>query len=186
MKKNILILGLLFLGAGISFQGKNSAALYSWQSGKISFFSEAPLENIEAYTESYAAVINPATRKFAFSVQISSFQFEKSLMQEHFNENYMESEKYPKGTFTGQINEDVNLLENGKHEVTVTGKLNIHGVEKERTIKANIEVKDKSLTLDSKFQVKLEDHDIEIPKLVIQNIAEVIDVTVSGKLKLKE
>ena len=134
----------------------------------------------------FAAVVNPDTRKFAFSVPIESFQFAKSLMQEHFNENYMESEKYPNGTFKGEIVEAVDLLKNGTHNVNVKGKLTIHGVEQERTIPATIDIKGKEMTINSKFKVKLVDHKIEIPQVVISNIAEVIDVTVKTNMKLKE
>src|SRR5690606_34462170 len=141
MKKTAGILSLIFLIAVFAVQARKAGKLYAFKSGKISFFSEAPMENIDANTEIYAAVLNPENRKFAFSVQISTFNFEKELMQEHIKENYKESDKYPKATFTGQINEEVDLLKDGKHEVTVTGKLNIHGVEQERTIPASIEIK---------------------------------------------
>lgn len=186
MKKSIIVVGSLLLVSAFSFQGKKAASLLVFESGKISFFSETPVENIEAHTETYAAVLNPDTKKFAYSVQITSFQFEKKLMQEHFNENYMESEKFPKATFSGEILESINFSEDGKHQVNAKGKLNIHGVEKERTLPVTIEIKGGKAIFSSKFQVKLVDHNIEVPNVVVTNIAETIDVNVQGVLKPKE
>ncbi len=159
---------------------------YRFESGKIHFFSEAPLENIEAEAKEFVAILNPDNRKFAFSVFINKFKFDKALMQEHFNENYMESEKYPKGTFSGVINENVDLLKDSTYKVTVTGKLTIHGVEKDRTMDATITVKKGKMDISSKFQVKLADHNIEIPTMVVKNIAEVIDVDINATLKYDE
>lgn len=176
----------MVLLAALSFQGKNAAPLYVFDSGSISFFSETPVENIKAETKKYAAALNPDTKKFAFSVMMTSFQFKKKQMQEHFNENYMESEKFPKATFVGDIVEQVDLLKDGKHTINAKGKLTIHGVEKERTLPVSIVIKGGKLTLSSKFQVKLVDHDIEVPSIVVANIAEIIDVNVEGVLKPKK
>lgn len=186
MKRSTAIIGTLLLLSFLSFQGKNAGALYVFDSGKISFFSETPVENIKAEAKTYAAVLNPDTRKFAFSVLMTSFKFKKKQMQEHFNENYMESEKYPKATFVGDIVENVDLLNDGNHTINAKGKLTIHGVEKERTLPVTIEIKGGKLNLDSKFQVKLVDHDIEVPSLLVTNIAEIIDVHVEGVLKPKK
>lgn len=182
MKKLTLL--TLFLGIIVaSIAWKQADKFYRFDSGKIHFYSDAPLEKIEADTKEFVAIINPANRKFAFAVLISTFEFDKSLMQEHFNENYMESEKYPKATFSGTINEDIDLLKDSTYNVTVTGDLTIHGVKKARTLDAKVIVKNGMMDLSSKFKVKLEDHDIEIPKMVFKNIAEVIDVDIAAKLK---
>lgn len=186
MKRSFVIIGSLIILAGLGFQGKKASPLYVFSSGKISFFSETPVENIKAETKTYAAALNPDTKKFAFSVMMTSFEFKKKQMQEHFNENYMESEKYPKSTFVGEIVENVNLLKDGKHTVNAKGKLTIHGVEKERTLPVSIEIKGGKLNLSSKFQVKLVDHNIEVPSIVVKNIAEIIDVHVEGVLKAKK
>lgn len=186
MKKvYVLIAGLLFLGV-LNFQGKTASPLYVFESGKISFFSETPVENITAFTKTYAAAVNPDTREFAFIVFMTSFQFKKKQMQEHFNENYMESEKYPKGTFSGTIVENIDLLKDGKHTINAKGKLTIHGVEKERTLPVSIEIKGGKLSLSSKFDVKLVDHNIEVPSIVVANIAETIAVNVEGVLAPKK
>ncbi|MES2779940.1 MAG: YceI family protein, partial [Bacteroidota bacterium] len=103
-----------------------------------------------------------------------------------FNEKYIESEKYPKSTFKGKINEDVDLTKDGEYKVTVTGKLNIHGVELERTIPGILVVKDGVITISSKFKVKEVDHKIEIPTLVVAKIAEEIDVVIDTKLMARK
>jgi len=154
------------------------AQLYSTSTGKVHFFSEAPLENIEATSEATKALVNTSTGEVAFMVRINSFVFDKELMREHFNDNYMESEKFPHGKFTGHLIEDINFTKDGTYDVTVKGTLTIHGVAKKRTIAGRVTVKDGEITIASKFQVVLEEHDIEIPKLVMQNIAETIDVDI--------
>ena len=117
--------------------------------------------------------------------------FDQELMKEHFNENYLESEKYKSATYKGQINEKVNLKKPGVYEVSVTGLLSIHGVEQNRTISGTVTVIKNQLRVQTKFNVKLVDHDIKIPTIVFQNIAEVIDVTVDlqfspKKVKVKD
>ena len=115
-----------------------------------------------------------------FSVKIDKFVFKNSLMQEHFNENYMETTKYPNGEFKGKINEKLDWTKDGVYKVTVTGKLTMHGVEKDRTIPGTITIAGQNISIDSKFDVPLKDHNIEVPKLVIKNIAEIISVKVNG------
>lgn len=162
------------------------AQLVSTASGGISFFSQTPVENIEAKSQKTLSVLNINTREMAFSVDNESFEFPNKLMQEHFNEKYIESEKYPKSTFKGKINEAVDLTKDGEYKITVTGKLNIHGVELPRTITGTILVKDGTVTLKSEFNVKIADHKIEIPSLVVKQIAEEIKVTVDAKLQPKK
>lgn len=186
MKRILFSAAFILFAAGISLQFTTADKLFVFESGSIHFFSETPVENIEAETKAFAAALKPATRQFAFSVQIAGFEFEKKLMQEHFNENYLESEKYPKATFAGTIVEDIDLLKEGKYTFSAKGKLNIHGVEQERTISVNVENKGGKLHYNSNFQVKLVDHNIEVPSIVVANIAEIIDVKVQGVLKEKE
>jgi len=144
------------------------------------------MENIDAHSKSMVSAINPATKQVAAVIMVNTFQFKNSLMQEHFNEKYLETEKYPKATFSGFINENVDLMKPGTYNVTVTGKLTIHGVEQNRTIKGVIIVDNAlKLTLTSEFDVKLVDHKIEIPKLVFQKIAETIAVKISADYHLQ-
>ncbi|MBI1223045.1 MAG: YceI family protein [Bacteroidetes bacterium] len=184
MKRAFLFLSALSMLAAMP--ADKPAKIYVFESGQIGFFSETPVENIEAHTNTYASVMNVESRKFAFSVQVVSFDFEKKLMQEHFNENYMESEKFPNATFKGGIEEEVNLFKDGIYQVMAKGELEIHGVTKERSIPVKIEVKGGKIYFKSDFQVKLVDHNIEVPNIVVANIAEVINVKVEGILKPKQ
>ena len=152
--------------------------VYSAKEGKASFFSKAPMEDITAETKSVNTFINTTNGEVVFVIPITSFKFEKALMQEHFNEKYMESEKYPTATYKGKINEQLDFTMDGEYTVTSTGKLTMHGEERERTDTAKITVKEGKAMLDCTFKVKLADHKIEIPKLVIENIAEIVDVTI--------
>ncbi len=147
---------------------------------KVSFFSETPIENISA--ENVAATALIIKDSIVFKIPNKSFIFPKPLMQEHFNENYMESDKNPYSTFRGQINEKIDLTKEGTYQVTSTGKINIHGIEKIVTLKGTLIVKGTEITINSTFDVKLDDHKIERPKVVMQNIAEVIKVKVEAQL----
>lgn len=180
MKK--LILSLLAIGSFVSVQ----AQIYTATSGEVKFFSEAPLENIEALNTEGKSLINLEKKEIAVVMGIKAFHFDKALMEEHFNENYMESTKFPTATFKGVINEDVDFTKNGTYDVTATGKLNIHGVEKDRTINGKLTVKDSKITIETKFPVALKDHGVKIPNTVIQNIAEVVDVTAKMNYELKK
>jgi polyisoprenoid-binding protein YceI len=151
--------------------------LFSAQSGNVTFFSKAPLEDIEAHNGKAQSIINTTTGEIAVKVSIKSFVFDNGLMQEHFNENYLESDKYPFATFKGKINEHIDWTKPGTYPVSATGKLNVHGVERDQTIKGKLDVGSGKLQLDADFTVALADHKIEIPTLVFQKIAETIAVT---------
>ncbi len=155
--------------------------------GKVRFFSSAPLEDIEATNDAVAAIIDLSSGKVQVSMFIKNFEFKKALMQEHFNENYMESEKFPKSTFTGTIDNfsSYDFTKEGTYEVTITGKLTIHGVETENTLPVSIQVNKKVLTAKSVFIVKTADYKIEIPALVRDNIAKEVEVTVEVPFTMK-
>jgi len=183
--KNIAFLILFSLIVTI---GK-SQSLYKATSGEISFFSKTPVEDIEAINKKTQGILKPKTNEIVFVAPIVSFHFEKPLMEEHFNENYMESDKgndYKTAIFKGKIIGDVDYTKDGEYKVTVKGTLKIHAVTKEREIPGTITVKNGKFHVNSKFQVKLKDHDIAIPKLVIKNIAEVVDVTVNIDFEKKK
>ncbi|MTI31868.1 YceI family protein [Cytophagales bacterium RKSG123] len=154
------------------------------KNGHISFYSEAPLEKIEAETNMASSVFDRETKQIAFVVPISSFQFEKPLMQEHFNENYMETEKYPTSTFKGRVKGYVE--EKGKQEVVAEGELNIHGVSRKVNIPGTLEQKEDSIFIQASFMTLLKDHKIKIPKLVFLKIAEEIEVKVNFTYHLYE
>ena len=141
------------------------------------FFSSAPMEDIEASNEDGQSAFDLETGEIVFSIPITSFIFEKSLMQEHFNENYMESEKYPKSTFRGKIldyNPEVTTTQKAKAK----GTLSIHGVDQEVEVDGEIILAGNTAEINAKFPVALKDYKIKIPKVVFYNIAEVVDVTV--------
>lgn len=181
MKKWIYVLGIWMVSAQLTH-----AQLVSTLTGAASFFSSTPVEDISAQSKKLLGVLNTKTNELAFSITNTTFDFPNKLMQEHFNEKYMESEKYPASTFKGKINESVDLTKDGEYNVTVTGKLNIHGVEQDRTIPGKIVVKDGKIKVTSDFIVKVADHKIAIPKLVIENIAEEIKVSIGAELLPKK
>ncbi|XOV95274.1 MAG: YceI family protein [Bacteroidota bacterium] len=159
------------------------AQKYQTEKTKVVFFSEAMIENITAVNTKAVGIVDIERSQVAFSVPIIDFQFEKSLMQEHFNEKYMETEKYPKATFQGTIQ---NLDPKAKEvqKVIARGEMNIHGVEKEVEIPGELTLlKGGEMTIKAVFPVRLEDYNIEIPQLLWNNIAEEVEVTLEFQLK---
>lgn len=149
---------------------------YMAENGYVRFFSEAPLENIEAVNNDGLSVFETSTGRIAFTIPIKDFEFAKQLMQQHFNENYLESDKYPTSTFSGKIQGYSDMEE--KQELTARGELTIHGVTKEVTIEGEGKKTGDKIMLEASFPVQLEDFNIKIPKVVMFNIAEVVDVTI--------
>lgn len=167
---------ILFLSAGqLTAQSK-----YFTRNGNITFFSKAPLENIEAVNQQVSAILDFASGEAAFQVLMKGFQFKKALMQEHFNESYVESDKYPKATFKGKIKNPsaVNLKQNGVYVVNIAGTLDMHGVSNPVDASGTVEMKDGKMYVKSKFNIKSKDYKIKIPTAVKDNIAESIEVTV--------
>ncbi|MGB3464771.1 MAG: YceI family protein [Cyclobacteriaceae bacterium] len=167
----LLIPALLLVVSHLSFGQK-----YSTTSSNVRFFSSAPLEDIEATNTTSRSVVDMETGEFAFIIKIKDFQFEKSLMQEHFNENYLESEKYPDATFAGFIADWSGVK--GEQEVIARGNLRVHGISRPVEIKGNIDYQDDQLTITSVFSIQLVDYKIKIPKAVFYNIAEEVEVTI--------
>ncbi|MEO8087704.1 MAG: YceI family protein [Bacteroidota bacterium] len=157
----------------------SNAQVFTTKSGSATFFSESPLENIEATSNNIQSILNTSTKSIAFIISIRSFKFEKDLMQEHFNEKYMESDKYPNATFSGKINEDFDLTKDGSYNVTSTGKIAMHGQEKEITTPGVFTVKDGEATMQSNFPLAVSDFKIEIPQLLFHNIADTVAVKVN-------
>ncbi|WP_245328272.1 YceI family protein [Hymenobacter aquaticus] len=150
------------------------------KTGRVTFFSTSILEDIEARNTATAAVLDLAGGQLAFSVPVQEFVFKRTLMQEHFNENYMESNKYPKATFSGHfIGLDVAALNDpGTHSVKVEGDLTIHGVTHHLTVPATLELKNNQLAAFALFSVAPADYNIEIPLLVRENIAKIVSIRV--------
>ena len=181
MKTSSLLLACVFLT--LSCFGQK----YMTRTGKVSFFSGTPMENIEAINNEMASAMDASNGSLAFQVPIKSFRFEKSLMQEHFNENYMESDKYPKAEFKGKLVNPsaVNYTKDGKYNVAGTGQLTIHGVTRTVTMPAVVTVEGKNVTVTSTFKVKPADFGIKIPSVVAGKIAQEIEVTVNSIMAAK-
>ena len=181
--KNNLPVCLLAL---ILFQFLDAKEIYFTRSGTISFFSSAPIEDIEAVNKQVTCVLDMGTGEVAFRVPIPGFTFKNRLMQEHFNENYLESEKYPHASFKGNIDawDSINLS-NEPQQVTLTGMMNIHGVSHEIKDTGMISKIDGQIRGSAKFNIIVADYEIEIPKIVRDNIAKIVDVTVNLNLKKK-
>jgi polyisoprenoid-binding protein YceI len=155
----------------------------STSSGYIRFFSEAPLENIEAINNNVKAAIDLSTGDLLFIAPIKEFVFEKNLMQKHFNQQYMESDKFPEARFVGKIKNISNITRERPTEHQITGELTIHGVTKIINEKAYLQFHDEYLSGSSKFKVRTADFDIKIPRILIMNIAEEIEITIEVKFK---
>jgi polyisoprenoid-binding protein YceI len=172
--KQFLLLSFILL-SGIRLSAQKSYT----KNGTISFYSKASIENITADNNQVMSTLDIQSGQLQFSVLIKAFHFKKSLMEDHFNENYMESSKYPKATFKGNIQDPKpDLRKDGNYDVTVTGDMTIHGVSKKISMPGTITVKDGIITGKSTFKVTLADYKISIPKIVKDNIAETVDVTV--------
>ena len=157
-----------------------AAQKYISKTGHVWLFSHTPMEEIEAHTHQAASILDASTGEIIFSMLIKGFEFKTTLMQEHFNENYMESDKIPKAGFKGKITNltSINFKKDGTYPAEVSGDLTIHGVTKPITAKGTIEVKGKIVTVKAKFEVVPKDYGIKIPSLVESKIAKEIDVNI--------
>jgi polyisoprenoid-binding protein YceI len=160
--------------------------IYMTRTGTAGFTSNAPLEVIKAESKEVLGAINLEDRSFAFTIENKTFKgFNSALQQEHFYENYMEAQKYPSSSFKGKIIEEINPGIEQEQVIRAKGILDIHGVEQERIIKGTVKMNGDKLLLQADFTVLLEDHQIKIPRVVFQKIAEVIDVSISAELTRK-
>jgi hypothetical protein len=156
------------------------AQKYISKTGHIWIYSHTPMEEIEGHNRQVVSILDQATGDLQYSLLVKSFEFKIALMQEHFNENYMESDKLPKSSFKGKIT-NLNKIEfkkDGVYPAEVTGDLTIHGVTKPVSATGTIEVKGQIVTARAKFTVSPKDYDIVIPSLVEDKIAKTIDVNV--------
>ncbi|MEQ1554929.1 MAG: YceI family protein, partial [Ferruginibacter sp.] len=159
---------------------------YKVKSGTISFKSEALLELIKAQSKELKGIVLASKKQFAFIVSISSFKgFNSPLQQEHFNENYLESNKYSTASFEGKIIEDIDFSKDGVYSIRAKGNLTVHGVVQERIIKSDVIVKHNTISLKSNFTVLLADHNISIPKVVHEKLASEINVEIKADLIVK-
>lgn len=157
---------------------------YYTKTGYIRFFSSASLEDIEAKNRSVTAVLDSKSGSLQFSVLMKSFEFEKSLMQQHFNEDYVQSDKYPKAVFKGTItnNSSVNYSKPGTYKAIVTGKLTMHGVTRTVSAPGTVTVDAKGIKTASTFNIKLSDYGITIPSPVKSKISNTIRIDVDARM----
>lgn len=164
-----------------TFQPSPLTDPFRCENGKISFNSVAALESIKAKSNKLQGILDPSNNTFAWSVDSRSFEgFNSPLQREHFNENYIEYTSHPKLSFTGKIIEKVDLQQNGNYAVRAKGKLTAHGIAQERIILCQLEVTGNKLHVQAEFTVPLADHDISIPRIVHQKIAEEVSVNVDA------
>ena len=156
------------------------AQKYITKTGYIRFYSEGEIEKIEAINRQVNAAFDQTTGDLVFKVLMKSFVFEKALMQEHFNENYVESDKFPNTTFVGKVVnlKDINMDKVGVYNVTIQGKLTIKGVSKDVKETGTFEVKDGKIMGKAKFNILLSDYSISIPSAVARNISNNVEITV--------
>jgi len=174
MKNIIATAALLIL---ISY-GAN-AQQYVAKTGKLHFFSKTSMENIEATSNNAVCALNVSSKKVVVKVRNTSFKFKDGLMQEHFNENYMESDKYEFSSLDAVIQENIDFTKDGTYDVTLKGTFDIHGVKAEKEVKGKLVIQNGApVNATAKFDVKLADHKIKIPSLLGANIAEIIPVDV--------
>lgn len=181
-----IFLGLAVFILGPIYSFKAAQPVYRVTESLTTFHSKAKLELIKAASSKMQGAIDATKRSFAFSIDINSFEgFNSPLQKEHFNENYMESSKYPRASFAGRIIEDDDFTKDGSYNLRAKGKFTIHGVEQERIILADIQVKNGIIQLKSQFTVHLADHEIKIPRIVHEKLAAEILVDVRATLAAK-
>ena len=173
MKRGLVIVLMLLISCSLFGQR------YFTRTGEIKFFSKAPMENIEAHNYNVLSVLDLSRGQVAVDMLIKNFEFEKKLMQEHFNENYMESGKIPKSTYKGAfvVPEGLMNATDGTYKIDVNGEISIHGVTKPLNQQIDLVVENGKISTEFVFNVKVKDHDIKIPNMVVKNIAEEIEVT---------
>jgi hypothetical protein len=161
-----------------------AAQNYVAKNVKVNLFSSTPLEDIKAGNVKAVVVLVGKTREIVVQVPIKDFEFDRKLMQEHFNENYMESDKYPFAKFKGTIEQQIDFSEDGVYDVKVAGILTVHGVDQTRSIAGKVIISGRTVQILSDFKVACADHRIKIPTLIITKIAEVINIKLDGRLNL--
>ncbi len=174
MKLIFLVLLLAAIRPSVAY-----AQLYSTRSGFVGFYSKTPLEDVRGENGQVYAVIDAGKRNVAFAALLKGFIFPKELMQEHFNENYVESDKYPKATFSGAYTGDVALDKDGVYKIMVKGGLTLHNVTRTVETPATLEVRAGHLLGVAEFRVKPEDFNISVPSIVRDKIDKEITVKVN-------
>lgn len=174
--RNFSVLAFLFFSFAVYSQK------YVAEKGELSFLSDGVIEDIEAKNSMAGSLFNSSTGELVYIVKIKDFIFPKSLMREHFNEKYMETERFPKATFTGKL-VGARPGVSGEQKVSAAGKINIHGITKDIEVPGTLEFKDGKAVMKARFKIKLSDYNIKIPSLVWENIAGIVEVRVEFTYK---
>ena len=174
--KKITLVCIVALGYNLNAQ------IYTSKKCNVKFFSETKMENIDAENKVTRPILNTKDGHFIVQIFHTGFIFKSAFMQEHYNENYMESEKYPDAKFDGLLVEKIDYTKDGTYTVSIAGKLSMHGVELPRTISGTIVIKGEVITMDSKFDIKVADYKIKVPSLYVEKIAENIQVTFHSEM----
>ncbi len=163
-----------------------TAQKYYTKEGVISFYSNAPLEKITATNTKATSIFDMETGAIEWAILIKAFEFKKALMEEHFNENYLESSKYPKSTFKGTIKniQQIDFSKDGEYMTNIVGRLTIHGVEKEVSTEAKFTVSNGKIIGQSELTVLVADYNIDIPALVRDNIAKEVLINIEASYEL--
>jgi len=176
LKRLYIVLLLASLGFTAIAQ---APTVFSTRNGKAYFLSDAPLEMISASSTSLIGLLNIEDRRFSFSIPVKTFEgFNSALQQTHFNADYLETDSYPQATFKGKIIEEVDLGVPGQYRIRAKGKLDIHGLDNDRIIRCDVNVEPGVIRVKASFTVFLDTHDIKIPSIVNQKIAEEIQVEI--------
>lgn len=181
MKKfQFIILAILLLSAPFA-----NAQRYLTKTGTINFYSKTPMETIDATTKQVTSALDITQGDFIFKVQMLSFEFKQALMQEHFNENYVESDKYPNAIFKGKVTnlKDITLTKNGTYPAIIEGDMTIHNVTNKIKETGTFEVKDGKIIGKAKFKISIKSYNVIIPALVKDNISDLMEITVDVTLE---
>jgi hypothetical protein len=173
---------ILLLFCLLPLNGPLQAQRFKIESGSVNFFAGTPLEDIDGTSDKLVGVIDTETNDFAFRIAMNSFEFPRKLMQEHYNENYLETERYPNADFKGKIEGMIDWKVEGSYAVRAKGIFDVHGVQKTYDVPATVVVEGGQIRIDCRFDMVLEDHDIKRPKIVLMKIAEKADVKVRATL----
>lgn len=180
--KNVLLAFVMIIATSIALHAQGK---YYSKTAMVEFNAGTPLEDIDAQTNTGTIVFDAQSGRLESSVLIKAFQFKRALMQEHFNENYLESSKYPKAVFKGEITNlsDVNFSKDGTYKVKVKGTMDLHGVKKDMMTDGTMTVAGKMLKVNADFMITCADYDIKIPSVVADKIAKEVKVTINTDLQ---
>lgn len=171
---------ILLILVSCSFVPLGFSQKFKSKESTTSFFSSTPIEDIEALTKETKSAIDADEKTFLFKVPITSFVFKSELMRDHFNENYLESKKFPYATFSGRMEGPVDFKTDGQYSVNAVGEFTIHGVTRKVSIPSIITIMKGVPTIESVFLIKLADYGIAVPKIVFNKIAEEIEVKIKS------